>query len=104
MSRRSREWNEGLSRDLRDPEFAGEFLLALLEEGMSLQEALGQTIRAYGQKEFSRKAKMPSSNISRVINPHYNPSLRSLLKLLKPFRLKLTATPITGDHRAVVSN
>ena len=48
MSRRSRDWNEDLARDLQDPEFAREFLKALLEEGLTLQEALGRTVRACG--------------------------------------------------------
>lgn len=40
MANRSRDWNEGLARDLRDPEFAREFVLGLIEEGFSLQVAL----------------------------------------------------------------
>jgi hypothetical protein len=34
MARRSRDWNEGLARDLRDQALAREFLLAAVEEGV----------------------------------------------------------------------
>ena len=53
MARRSKDWNVGLAQDLRDPNFAREFLLAAIEEGVSIQIALGKVIRAIGIKEFS---------------------------------------------------
>ena len=34
MARRTKDWNEGLAKDLKDPEFAREFLLAAVEEGV----------------------------------------------------------------------
>ena len=37
MARRSPDWNEGLAQELRDPEFAREFLLAAMEEGLPVQ-------------------------------------------------------------------
>ena len=39
MARRSRDWNEGLAQDLRDQEFAREFLLAAMDEGVPIQIA-----------------------------------------------------------------
>lgn len=41
MTKRSRDWDEGLSQHLRDPEFAQQFILASLDEGLSLQNRLG---------------------------------------------------------------
>ena len=93
MTRRSRDWNEGLARELRNPEFAREFVLALLDEGFSLQQALAKTIRTYGIKEFAEWAGMPSSNVSRAIREGYSPGLLLLEKLLKPFGLRLAAMP-----------
>jgi hypothetical protein len=55
MSRRSKDWNEGLAKDLRNPKFSREFIMAALEEGISIQAALGKVIRAYGIKEFSKR-------------------------------------------------
>ena len=94
MARRSKDWNVGLAQDLRDPNFAREFLLAAIEEGVSIQIALGKVIRAIGIKEFSARTKIASPNILRAINPRHNPTQETLNRLLKPFRLKLSLAPI----------
>ena len=90
MARRSRDWNEGLAKDLRDREFAREFLLAAMDEGVPIQVALGKVIRAMGVKEFAATVKMASPNVLRAINPRHNPTQDSLNRLLKPFRLRLS--------------
>ena len=94
MARRSKDWNVGLAQDLRDPEFARKFLLAAIEEGVSIQIALGKVIRAIGVKEFSARIKIASPNLVRAINPRHNPTQETLNRLLKPFRLKLSLAPI----------
>ncbi len=99
MTRRSRDWNEQLARDLRDPEFAREFVMAFLDEGFTLHEALAKAIRGYGIKEFSKKARMPASNVSRAIRRSHNPSGRVLERLLKPFGLRLAAAPTRVKKR-----
>jgi DNA-binding phage protein len=93
MARRGADWNEGLAQDLRDKEFAHEFIQGSLEEGLSLQEALAKVVRAYGVKEFSKKAKLPSSNVLRAISPGHNPTSQTLNALLKPFNLCLSVAP-----------
>ena len=90
MARRSRDWNEGLAQDLQDPEFAREFLLAAMDEGVPIQVALGKVIRAMGVKEFSAKVRMASSNVQRAISVRHNPTQDTLNRLLKPFRLRLS--------------
>jgi len=99
MTRRSRDWNEGLAKDLRDSVFAREFLVAALEEGLSIQVALGKVVRAYGVKEFSRKTKIASSNLLRAINPRHNPTQDTLNRLLKPFGLMVAVMPIPEKKR-----
>jgi DNA-binding phage protein len=96
MAKRSRDWNETLASELRDPEFAREFLMAMLDEGLTLQAAIAKTIRSYGVKEFARKARMPSSNIVRSIDHKHNPTQRTLDRLLKPFGLRLAVAPRSG--------
>jgi DNA-binding phage protein len=93
MTRRVQDWNENLAKDLRNPEFAREFILGLLEEGFSVQEALAKAIRSHGILEFAKKAKMASSNVCRAIDKNYNPSQQTLERLLKPFGLRLSAAP-----------
>ena len=100
MARRSKDWNEGLASDLKDRNFATEFILASVEEGMGVQEALGKVIRAMGIKEFSKRAKMASPNILRAISPRYNPTQETLNRLLKPFGLMLTIAPIPPRKKA----
>ena len=99
MARRSKNWNVGLAQDLRDPRFAREFLLAAIEEGVSIQVALGKVIRAIGIKEFSAKIGIASPNILRSINPRHNPTQDTLNRMLKPFKLKLSLAPIEEPKR-----
>ena len=88
MARRSRDWNIGLAQDLRNAEFAREFLMGSIDEGVSIQLALAKVIRAMGVKEFAAKVRMASPNVLRAINPRHNPTQDTLSRLLKPFRLK----------------
>src|SRR5436190_13351873 len=89
MARRTKDWNEGLARDLRDPAFAREFLMASLDEGIPLQAALGKVIRATGVKEFAARIGIASPNVLRAISPRHTPSQAPLNRLLKPFGLRL---------------
>jgi DNA-binding phage protein len=94
VARRSREWEAGLSQDLRDPAFAREFLLAAIDEGVAVQVALGKVVRAMGVKEFAATVHMASPNVLRAINPRHNPTQQTLDRLLKPFGLRLTLAPL----------
>jgi len=87
--KRSRDWNETLAAELRDAEFAREFVAGLLDEGFSLREALAKTIRAYGVSEFASKAHIASPNLLRSIRPAGNPTQKTLEQMLKPFGLRL---------------
>ena len=99
MARRSRDWNIGLAVDLRDPAFAREYLLASIDEGISLQIALGKAIRAMGVKEFAAKVHMASPNVLRAVGPRHNPTQETLNRLLKPFKLRLSLAPIESSKR-----
>ena len=96
MARRHEDWNVGLAEDLRDSEFAREFLLGAIEEEVPLQVALGKVVRAMGVKEFAAKVGMASPNLLRTLNPRHNPTQETLNRLLKPFRLKLSLAPISA--------
>ena len=99
MARRSQDWNEGLAKDLHDPAFAREFLLAAIEEGATIQEALGKVVRAYGVKEFSRKIAIAAPNVLRAINPRHNPTQETLNRMLTPFGLKVSVAPVQAGRR-----
>jgi DNA-binding phage protein len=86
MAKRSRDWNEGLARDLQNRAFAREFLVAAIHEGIPLQQALGKVIRAAGVKEFAARAGVASPNVLRAINPRHNPTQETLNRsLLRPW-------------------
>jgi DNA-binding phage protein len=99
MARRSRDWNEGLAEDLRDPEFAREFLVAAVDEGVPLQLALRKAIRAVGVAPFARRAQTTTASVQRAIRQGQSPAQATLDWLLKPFRLRLTLIRLDGeDH------
>ena len=97
MARRSRDWNVGLAHDLSDPEFARAFLVAAIDEGDSLQQALGKVIRAMGVKEFAGKVGIASPNLLRAITSGHNPTQETLNRLLRPFHLRLSVAPLERD-------
>ena len=99
MARRAQEWNEGLANDLRDPAFARAFIQTALDEGLALQAVLGKVIRTYGVKEFSKRVKMPSSNLLRAIHARHNPTQETFNRLLRPFGLKLSVDVIDTKSR-----
>jgi DNA-binding phage protein len=93
MPTRSSNWSERVSQELKDTGYAQIFLLALLEDGDQLQEALGRLIRLYGVKEYAQLAKMEESAIQRAINLAHNPTKDTLEKLLAPLKLSLGVKP-----------
>ena len=99
MERRSRDWDEGLAQDLRDPEFARESLLAAMDEGVPIHVAIGKVVRAMGVKEFAAKVRMASPNVLRAIHARHNPTQDTLNRLLKPFRLKLSLARLERPRR-----
>jgi probable addiction module antidote protein len=100
VARRSRDWNQGLAQDLQNPEFAREFLLAAVEEGVSLQHALGKAVRAAGVKEFAAAIGMASPNLLRAVNPRHNPTQATINRLLRPFGLRLSLAAIEQPRRS----
>jgi DNA-binding phage protein len=99
MARRSKDWNEDLAEDLKDPRFAREFLAASVDEGVPLKVALAKVIRASGVKEFADSVEMPGSNVLRAIHPRSNPTQETLERLLKPFGLRIGLAEIKSRKK-----
>ena len=95
--KRSRDWNEDLAAELKDFDFARDFLLAALQEGLPLQKALGKVVRAYGVTEFSDIVGISPPNIVRALDTTSNPTQQTLNRLLEPFGLEVTAGPMRSD-------
>ena len=100
MARRSEDWNIDLAKRLRNSVFARAFLLAAIDEGLTLQQALAKVIRAIGITEFAGQVGMPRPNVQRAIHPRHNPTQDTLNRLLAPFRLQLSLAPITASRRS----
>ena len=101
MARRSKDWNEGLAEDLQNPEFARQFLIAAVEDGVPLKLALAKVVRAMGVKEFSEGIGMASSNVLRAIHPRHNPTQETIERFLKPFGLRIGLAPIKQRRGSV---
>jgi DNA-binding phage protein len=99
MARRSRDCNKDLAEDLRDSAFARAFVLAAMDEGISVQTALGKVIRAIGVTEFAARVGMAAPNVLRAIHPRHNPTQQTLNRLLEPFRLRLSLSEIAKRPR-----
>ena len=103
MARGSKDWNQGLARDLRNPEFACRFLLAAVEDGVPLQQVIGKVIRAVGVKEFGAKVRMDGPHLLRAIHPRHTTNQEMLNRLLRPFRLKLSIVLLDNNKRRHVA-
>ena len=88
---RTHDWNEDLAKRLKNSEYAREFVLACLEEGLPIQEALGKVVRAYGVKEYAKRVKMAPSNLIRAVDPETKSlTTKTLNQILKPLGLELS--------------
>jgi DNA-binding phage protein len=103
MARGSKDWNQGLAHDLGNPEFARQFLLAAVEDGVPIQQAIGKVIRAVGVKEFAPKVRMDAPHLLRAIHPRRTPNQDMLNRLLRPFRLKLSIVLLDKQKRRHVA-
>ncbi len=89
MKSSSVKWEDGLLEKLRDPEFAKGYMEACLEEGVPLEVALGDVVRAQGVAQVARRAHLDRPNVIRALRPKANPTLSTLKRLLSGVGLEL---------------
>jgi DNA-binding phage protein len=99
-ARRSEDWNIDLAKPLRNRAFACAFLLAAIDEGLTVQQALAKVIRAIGITEFAAQVGIPRPHVQCAIHARHNPSQETLNRLLAPFRLQLSLPPIAASRRS----
>jgi probable addiction module antidote protein len=92
-------WEEGLMKDLQDPEFAKGYVDACLEEGVPLEVALGDVVRAQGVGKVARRAHLDRPNVIRALRPKSNPTLSTLRRLLGGVGLELAVRPLVRHKR-----
>ncbi|MEO1134660.1 MAG: hypothetical protein AAFX40_18415 [Cyanobacteria bacterium J06639_1] len=85
-----------MARDLQDRDFAREFLLAAAVEEVPLQLALRKVIQAYGIDRFASDVELSVSQLNRALSPEIEPTHGTLQRLLYPFGLKLSVTPLAS--------
>lgn len=94
MPKRSRSYSDGLNEELRDPEFAAEYLSAAAEEGRAeLLLALRQVARAFGVAEVAKEAGRGRESLYKTLSEDGNPGLDTLLSILGALKLKLHFEP-----------
>lgn len=88
---RSKSYDQELSEKLKNPKFAQNFLLTLMEgeDGLSVEDALKHAIQRMGIKEFSEVSNIPSPNIVDFLKDRRRPKPETLDLYLHPFRLKI---------------
>lgn len=82
-------FEETLMAELRDPEAALDYIDAAIEEGLPLEIALADVIRAQGMAKVARRVKMERPNLIRALRPKANPTLSTFRRLLHGVGLEL---------------
>ena len=92
MARRYKDWEEGLSEDLKQSiDNRKEFFLALLEEGYSWREAINKIVKVIGVNEYVELiGDMKASNLLNQLQEESNITIKTLDKITKPLGIELT--------------
>ncbi len=92
----SRPHDDAVIEMLRnDPEFANEYLAAALDEAnepggqAALLAALRHIAEAQGMSAVAERAGMPRESLYRALSPRGNPTIKTLLAVLKAANLHL---------------
>ncbi len=90
------DYDNFLNKELKDTEIAAEYLNAALEGGSipELLIALRNVAQAHGISELSSVTKLNRQALYKMLSDKGNPTLGSLLVLLKAVGLHLIFTPL----------
>jgi probable addiction module antidote protein len=96
---KSRAHDEAKIESFRnDPEYAAEYLNAVLEDGD--QEELLETLRYMAQAfggvaQIAEEADLNATTLYRTLSPKGNPELKSLTAILKAMGMRLAVQPLS---------
>lgn len=88
-----KNWEDSLMEDLKDPVIAKSYIEGCLEEGVTLQTALRDVIKAQGFGKVAKKAHIARPNVIRAVQPKANPTVETMQKLLHGVGLDLSVRP-----------
>ena len=79
-----------------DPEYAAEYLNAVLDDGTQeeLMLALRRIATAYGMKDIAETARLNPKTLYRTLSPSGNPELKSFQAILGAMGMRFAVTPI----------
>lgn len=99
----SRSHDEATIASFReDPEFAAEYLNAILEDGdeAELLQALKRVAAAFGGVgEIASKADLHAKTLYRTLSSQGNPEMKTLVAVLKTMGLGLSVRPLNAPGR-----
>lgn len=100
LSKASISNREATMRELRaDPEYAAEFVKVALEEMedpktcASALLALRTVAEAYGMSKVAEEAGIQRESLYRALSPSGNPTMKTLMAVMKAVGLRLSAVP-----------
>ncbi len=89
--RRSNNFNERFSREMKNPEYAQEYILQLMndeDEPMTVEDSLRFVIEQMGTTEFSELVNLKAQTVDKFLKGERNPKRETLDKFLRPFGLE----------------
>ena len=80
----------------KDPEFAAEYLNAVLEDGTQeeLMLALRRIAAARGMEDMAKTAALNPKTLYRTLSPSGNPEIRNFQTILGAMGMRLAVTPL----------
>lgn len=104
LDRASVSHDEALVRELRaDSTFAAEYLQAAMEDAEEpavLLIALRHVSEAYGMADVAKAAGIKRESLYRALSPSGNPTLKTLVAVLKAVGLRLAVAPSSSSQQA----
>ena len=101
MARRSKDWEQSLSEDLRaSVEARKQFFLSLLDENYTWREALNRIIKIIGVNEYADLVgDIQPSNLLNQLKPESNLTLSTLTRITAPLDIEVTFKDRVRDDR-----
>jgi probable addiction module antidote protein len=95
---RDSSWDEYMEKVLKDPEEATAYLEAVMEmnDPAAMLVALRHVARAHGMGEVTRRANMGEKTLYQTLSEKGNPTLDTIIKVLRAVGLRLSVAPITA--------
>src|SRR6185369_16078532 len=95
MPKRTRDYEEYLLKQLKDPEFAALYLNAALEDTDEGNKerflmALGYVAKAHGMTRIAKETKLAREAMYRTLSKKGNPEFGTFLALIRAIGLRLT--------------